>query len=144
MSMYYKVIEKKNPRATEQPGKYYACLVSTSQIGIDEIASRISSTCTVTRHDCIAVLSALQEQIIYALQEGKRVSLGDLGHFRTVVSGSGSETPEEYDTGRLKRLKVVFLPNKVLKNAVSLQNDAISFQRIKYAGEEKTQETAQG
>lgn len=141
--MNYKVIMKKSPRDAEQPGKYYGCLVSTSQIGIDEIATRISATCTVTRHDCLAVLSALQEQIIFALQEGKRVSLGDVGHFRTIAQGSGCDTEEEYDTSYFKRLKVLFTPNKELKNAISLGNEAISFRRIKYVGNGTAADNAQ-
>ena len=64
--MNYKVIERKDPRNPEAPGKYYGFIVNLSKIGIEEIATRISGTCTVTRHDCLAVLSALQEQIIYA------------------------------------------------------------------------------
>ena len=67
--MNYKVIERKDPRNPEAPGKYYGFIVNLSKIGIEEIATRISSSCTVTRHDCLAVLSALQEQIIYALRE---------------------------------------------------------------------------
>ena len=90
--MNYKVIERKDPRNPEAPGKYYGFIVNLSKIGIEEIATRISGTCTVTRHDCLAVLSALQEQIIYALQEGKRVHLGDIGSFRTVANGLGSDT----------------------------------------------------
>ena len=62
--MNYKVIERKAPRNPEAPGKYYGFIVNLSKIGIEEIATRISGTCTVTRHDCLAVLSALQEQII--------------------------------------------------------------------------------
>ena len=69
--MNYKVIERKRPaRTRKQPGKVITVsIVQPLQIGIEEIATRISGTCTVTRHDCLAVLSALQEQIIYALQE---------------------------------------------------------------------------
>ena len=74
--MMYKVIERKDPRNPEGQGKYYGLIVNMSNIGIDELATRISATCTVTRHDCLAVLSALQEQIIYALKEGRRVHLG--------------------------------------------------------------------
>lgn len=97
--MNYKVIERKDPRNPEAPGKYYGFIVNLSKIGIEEIATRISGTCTVTRHDCLAVLSALQEQIIYALQEGKRVHLGDIGSFRTVANGLGSDTAEKIRPG---------------------------------------------
>ncbi|MCD8318820.1 MAG: DNA-binding protein [Paraprevotella sp.] len=136
--MMYKVIERKDPRNLEAQGKYYGFIVNMSAIGIEEIATRISSTCTVTRHDCLAVLSALQEQIIYALQEGKRVHLGDLGCFRTVANGMGSTTAEDYNPSFFTRLRVCFIPNVKLKNAVALDNKAFSFERIDFAG------TAQG
>lgn len=129
--MNYKVIEIRNPRATEQPGKYYARLINGSSINLEDFATRITATCTVTRHDCLAVLSALQEQIIYALQEGKLVHLGDVGNFRVSAKGSGSDTEKDYNISYLKKLKVVFTPNVTLKNALSLQNKAITFQRVK-------------
>lgn len=113
--MNYKVIERKDPRNPEAPGKYYGFIVNLSKIGIEEIATRISGTCTVTRHDCLAVLSALQEQIIYALQEGKRVHLGDIGSFRTVANGLGSDTAEKYDPAYITKLRVCFTPNTKLK-----------------------------
>lgn len=113
--MNYKVIERKDPRNPEAPGKYYGFIVNLSKIGIEEIATRISSSCTVTRHDCLAVLSALQEQIIYALQEGKRVHLGDIGSFRTVANGLGSDTAEKYDSAYITKLRVCFTPNAKLK-----------------------------
>ena len=117
--MNYKVIERKDPRTPEAPGKYYGFIVNLSKIGIEEIATRISGTCTVTRHDCLAVLSALQEQIIYALQEGKRVHLGDIGSFRTVANGLGSDTAEKYDPAYITKLRVCFTPNTKLKKAMT-------------------------
>ena len=39
--------------------------------------------CTVNRADCLAVLSALQDNIIeMELQEGRIVDLGDIGCFK--------------------------------------------------------------
>ena len=110
----YKVIERKDPRNPEGQGKYYGLIVNMSNIGIDELATRISATCTVTRHDCLAVLSALQEQIIYALKEGRRVHLGDIGSFRVVANGTGSATPETYDTSFMQKLHVrlTFFPSR--------------------------------
>lgn len=110
------------------------------QIGIEEIATRISGTCTVTRHDCLAVLSALQEQIIYALQEGKRVHLGDIGSFRTVANGLGSDTAEKYDPAYITKLRVCFTPNTKLKKAMSLDNKAFTLERVDFLPEEEDSE----
>ncbi len=130
--MNYKVIERRNPRNPGAPGKYYGFVVNLSKIGIEEIAARISGTCTVTRHDCLAVLSALQEQIIYALQEGKRVNLGDIGSFRVVANGMGSDTAEAYDTAYISRLRVCFTPNPKLKKAMSLDNKDFTLERVDF------------
>lgn len=135
--MNYKVIERKDPRNPEAPGKYYGFIVNLSKIGIEEIATRISGTCTVTRHDCLAVLSALQEQIIYALQEGKRVHLGDIGSFRTVANGLGSDTAEKYDPAYITKLRVCFTPNTKLKKAMSLDNKAFTLERVDFLPEEE-------
>ena len=138
--MNYKVIERKDPRNPEAPGKYYGFIVNLSKIGIEEIATRISGTCTVTRHDCLAVLSALQEQIIYALQEGKRVHLGDIGSFRTVANGLGSDTAEKYDPAYITKLRVCFTPNTKHKKAMSLDNKAFTLERVDFLPEEEDSE----
>ena len=141
--MNYKLIERKNPRNTDGPAKFYAYILNMSEIGIDDLATRISASCTVTRHDCLAVLSALQEQIIYALQEGKRISLGDIGRFRVMAIGAGSDTAESYDTNLIKRLKVCFTPNTRLKDALTLDNKAFPLTRLNLAEEEEG-ETEEG
>ncbi len=130
--MNYKVIKRKKPGSPDV-AKFYGFIVSLSKIGIEDIATRISNTCTVTRHDCLAVLSALQEQIIYALQEGKRVNLGDIGSFRVLANGLGSETAEDYDTSCINKLRVCFTPNPKLKKALSLENKNFSLERVDFA-----------
>lgn len=137
--MIYKIVERINPTKREEAPKYYGYIVSMSKLSIEEIATRISATCTVTRHDCLAVLSALQEQIIFALQEGKSVALGDLGTFRIVANGLGSETAKEYNTTYMKKLLVRFTPNTKLKNALDLKNSAISLKHVEFADEEDSE-----
>ena len=113
----YKVIERKDPSDFESPGKFYATPVCFNQLNIDNLAERISASCTVTRADCLAVLASLQEQIILALQEGNRVHLGDLGSFRLTLRGKGSDTTEDYKTSLIETVNVCFTANTVLKEA---------------------------
>jgi predicted histone-like DNA-binding protein len=137
--MIYKIVERINPTKRDEAPKYYGYIVSMNKLSIEEIATRISASCTVTRHDCLAVLSALQEQIIYSLQEGKSVALGDLGTFRIVAKGLGSETAKEYNTSYMKKLLVRFTPNTKLKNALELKNSAISLKHVEFAEEENSE-----
>ena len=141
--MMYKIIERKDPRNPKGQGKFYGVIVNMSEIGLDEMATRISASCTVTRHDCVAVLSALQEQIIYALTEGRRVHLGDLGSFRTVANGLGSETPEDYDTSLITALHARFTPNTTLKKALSMKNRTFPLTRVDLAVAEEEEETTE-
>lgn len=130
--MLYKLTKRKNPRDTGAPGRYYAYVLCLSELGIDELAERIAAGSTVTRHDCLAVLSALQEQIIYALREGKSVSMGDIGRFRVVARGAGSTTPEDYDTSLVRSLHVCFTPSPAMKDA--LEPSKVSLERVELAG----------
>lgn len=133
----YKLIEKKNPQKPLEAGKYYAKLLWTGSSDTDTLSERISATCTVTPHDVKAVLSALQEQMIYDLRDGKSVSLERLGTFRPSLNGTGSDTKENYDTAMIERVKVVFTPNSRLKAALAPENPDMKFSRV------DTEETAE-
>ena len=54
------------------------------------MADRIQKTCTVTRADVMAVLVALEDVIMEALEGGEIVSC-DLGTFQIGLSGRGAE-----------------------------------------------------
>lgn len=125
----YRIVKRHKPTDQEQQ-KYYACLVNPGCINIEGLAKRITSTCTVTRADCLAVLSSLQEQIVYALQSGMRVHLGDVGNFRLTCQSGGTETAEEFNVKQIKKLRVVYRPSKVLRNAIALSNEEVSFYNL--------------
>lgn len=78
------------------PAKFHAKLIWTGNVTTTDLAKRISATCTVTYHDCVAVLSALREQIIYAPLDGKSVSLDKLGTLSVSLKGEGSQTEKDY------------------------------------------------
>lgn len=139
----YKVVSRQKPGSqTPDTIKYYACLVNPGVMDIEGLAKRISSTCTVTRADCLGVLAALQEQIIYALQSGMRVHLGDVGCFRLTCQSGGTSTPEEFDVKQIKKLKVNFYPSKELRNAIALSNGEVQFYNLE--GAAAAEETPEG
>lgn len=140
----YKVIERKNPKDFESPGKFYATPVCFNQLNIDNLAERISASCTVTRADCLAVLASLQEQIILALQEGNKVHLGDLGSFRLTFRGTGSDTAEDYKTSLIKTVNVCFTANTDLKEALKVSNKAVRFISLESYLNNKTDGTEGG
>lgn len=128
--IFYKIVERKNPQNRQEPSKYYATPVWAGKVTTEQLARRISSCCTVTRHDCLAVLSAFQEQMLYALKEGKSVTLDDLGTFRPSLNGLGSATAEEYETNLIERIRINFLPSKRLKQALDTQYSDVQLHKM--------------
>lgn len=111
-------------------------------LNLDDIAEKISLTCTVTEHDIKAVLSALQEQIVFALRNGNSVRLGDLGSFRLTMQGNPSETREEVSAEKIKRIRVRFTSGSRLRTSLKSGARGVRFGRTdeKAAGETDSKE----
>ena len=86
-SVTYSVSPRINPRDKEAAPKFYAQAQARGDVSIREMAERIQSTCTVTKADVYAVLVALEDVIVEALQNGEIVRLGELGTFQLSLSG---------------------------------------------------------
>ena len=65
---------------------------------------------------------------------------GDIGSFRTVANGLGSDTAEKYDPAYITKLRVCFTPNTKLKKAMSLDNKAFTLERVDFLPEEEDSE----
>ena len=124
----YSVVSHKAPGTQEV--KYYAQAASPDPIDINKISEMIAQNCTLTRHDILACLSAFQEQIINALQDGKSVRLGDLGSFRVTMHSIGTQTQEEFTSANVKGLTIRFLPASRLRKAIRIGAAGISLSRM--------------
>lgn len=124
----YKSSKKKNPRNNEV--KWYPAIVLGNPMLLDELAELIALNCTVTEHDIKAVLSALQEQIILALKQGRSVRLGDLGSFRLTISGTGEDTAEAVSEKNIEALRVQFTKSATMEAAFQLKSKGISFHKV--------------
>ena len=102
------------------------------------MASRIQGTCTVTKADVYAVLVALEDVIVEALQNGEIVRLGELGTFQVGLSGKGAVTSEDYDTSLIRKARINFRPGLTLAGMLS----SLSFSKvaIKYPKEADEEE----
>ena len=125
-SVTYSVSPRINPRDKEAAPKFYAQAQARGDVSIREMAERIQSTCTVTKADVYAVLVALEDVIVEALQNGEIVRLGELGTFQLSLSGKGAVTEEDYNTSLIKRAKINFRPGKVLAGAL----ETLSFSKV--------------
>ena len=118
---------RKNP--VTKSVAWYPQAAHVEALSLEDITERISLTCTVTEHDIKAVLSALQEQIVFALRNGNSVRLGDLGSFRLTMQGSPCETREEVSAEKIRRLRVRFTSGSRLRSSLKSGARGVRFGR---------------
>lgn len=121
--LYYKVIERKDPRAPQTPGKYYAKSLTFGTVAERELAKQIALSCTIKYPDVLSVLIAMQEEIIQCILEGYTVSLGDIGSLYATFNGVGANTEIEWDTSFLETIRVRFNPSKLTKINLGTDTD---------------------
>ena len=102
------------------------------------MADRIQKTCTVTRADVMAVLVALEDVIMEALEGGEIVRLADLGTFQIGLSGRGAETEDTYDVSMIRKARINFRPGIALSGIlVALKYTKVDKLPVKTKGEQK-------
>lgn len=77
----YSVVKRNNPLDQDAVPKFYAQAQANGHVEIREMADRIQKTCTVTRADVMAVLVALEDVIMEALEGGRDRKACRSGHF---------------------------------------------------------------
>ena len=121
--LHYSIISRKNPMSSVV--KYYAQIASPEPLDIEALSKRIAQNCTLTRHDIVACLSAFQEQLINALQEGKSVRLNDVGSFRVTMHSNDTDLQKDFTSANIKKLSIRFVPAAALRKAISIGADGI-------------------
>lgn len=115
----YKLIEKQNPRNPNAPKKFYAANVKRGSKSISTISKDIQSKSSLTRGDIQSVLINLVDQIPKYLLDGQSVSLGELGSLRLSLSSEGVDKEDDFNTSKIKNIKVIFTPGKLIKDEIS-------------------------
>lgn len=72
----YSVVARKNMLKKDDPAKYYAQAQASGDVGLDEISTRVEKACTVHSADVVAVLKALEDEMVDGLSRGEIVRLG--------------------------------------------------------------------
>lgn len=104
------------PGDAQSPQKFYASVLSSGSTDFKKMAKRIASQCTVRTADCMAVLTALEENIIADLEDGIIVQMGDLGTLRVSISSGGKDNSEEVSSQDVKKARLLFRPGKGLSH----------------------------
>lgn len=104
-----------NPNA--QPVYHIKPLIKNT-IDVDELAKRISSTCSLTQPDVVACLNALNHELLKALLNGDKVDIAWLGTFKIGMQTKAQVSPERCTKNDIKKIHVNYQPSKTLKTAL--------------------------
>ena len=118
-------------KSMKKPGtdqkQFYIQVAPTVPLTLETIAKNISSRCTVTETDCLAVLNELETEVITAARNGNSVRLGKLGSFRPTISSRGALAAADAKVSNVKAVRCRFNPGSRLRAALHLSNEAVRF-----------------
>lgn len=114
----YKLIERGNPSNPDAPRRIYAAPVKTGTKTISSLSTDIADISSLSWGDINNVITNLVERIPKELLEGQSVSLGELGTLRISFSSEGVQSEEDFHTNKIKNLKVIFTPGKLIKEEI--------------------------
>ena len=117
MSIKIKSVPRRTvPGDPQSAQKFYAAALTAGITDFKKMSKRISNQCTVRPADCMAVLTALEENIITDLQDGTIVQLGDVGSLRVSISSGGKDTSDAVTSQDVKKARLLFRPGKGLSH----------------------------
>ena len=104
-------LRKDKMGADKKHHKYYAHMVSTGEVGTEELANLIQENTTFKRSEVRGIIDELVSQMKRELALGQTVNLEGFGRFHLAVESEGSDTPEEFNIAqKIKRVKCKFMP----------------------------------
>ncbi len=115
-----KSIPRKNPQDEQAPEKFYVQAVANGFVDLERLAYLISNQSTVREPDCLAVLNALQHNMLDELAQGKVVQLGTLGNFQVGVRSNGSDAAEEVNATNVRSAHINYRPGKRVRKALKV------------------------
>ncbi|PKP44259.1 MAG: DNA-binding protein [Bacteroidetes bacterium HGW-Bacteroidetes-12] len=110
-----KSISRKNPQDDAAVPKFYAHAIATGMVDLERLAFLVSNQCTVRVPDILAVLRALEHNMMDELEQGKVVKFGDIGSFQIGVRSVGKELTEEVSSFSVTSAHLNFRPAKRLR-----------------------------
>lgn len=121
MAMKFKLITRKNLGTDKEsvPEKVYAQMVCGDYVPFDEFVEEVADSSGVGSAGVKAVIDRTVVVLVRHLQHGRRVQVGDLGHFRYNFGSEGVPDVKSFDAGLIREPKVRFYPGKALRVAKS-------------------------
>jgi predicted histone-like DNA-binding protein len=119
MGLFYKKVQRGNPSNPAAPKLWYPVLKSVGLIKEKEVAKFLADETTLNPKEAEMSVYQLFKVIIRLLLDGHTVQLGDLGSFRLIVRGEGSETEAEVNAGKIKSVHIHFTASGDLREQLN-------------------------
>jgi len=115
MSVKFKALQKRNPLAPEEPGKYYAQVVRSGEINLRQLSRDIASSSTWSSSETYGMLEELLQRIGRYVADGTIVRLGEMGSFSIAINSEGSDSADEVGANNIKTRRLLFRPGKEMR-----------------------------
>ncbi len=124
--MKLNLIRRENP-INRGSAKYYPHVVNEGVAELKDLAKQITKYSSLSSGDVTSTLENMVDAATIFLLMGKGVRLGRLGMLRVSVESDGSNTPGEFHTQQIRRVKLIFTPSVEFKKEL----EDVSFEVIR-------------
>lgn len=119
--------------------KYRLAPFYSYKVTLDELAEAMSRSSSINKSDITGVIEALIPEIISHLKNGGIVEIDGFGSFRLSISSEERDTPKETSIEDIRRLKILFRPDRRLKE----ETNKTGFTKLPYGVFGATDDTAE-
>ena len=102
----------------EKNKRFHARVVSNQSVDLDDIVSRISERCTLSRGDIKAVISELSTEIEAGLLSGKQVNIPEIGNFFLSLQAPKDADPQKTHAQSIEVKRIEFRADHQLRENV--------------------------
>ena len=115
MALILNVVPKTNPRNPSEAPKFYASHTASEVTKENRILEEVASQTGATPQFCSEILHSFLSILSQKLKEGHLVKIKELGSFCLSISSIGHELPEQVTVKSIKKVGVLFKPDKSIK-----------------------------
>ena len=119
MTIFYNVVQRKNPSKPTDPMQWYIVLRRVEQTDEEDVAIEIADETTLNPHEARMSIEQMKKVLIRNLLNGHSVRLGSWGSFHLTISSKPSATEKEADASKVTKINIRFTPGKELKEAIA-------------------------
>jgi predicted histone-like DNA-binding protein len=119
MALFFKRVQRGNPSNPAAPKLWYPVLKSVGLVKEKEVAKQLADETTLNPKEAEMSLYQLFKVIIRLLLDGHTVQLGELGSFRMIARGEGSETETEVNASKIKSVHIHFTASDGLREQLN-------------------------